>query len=359
MRKFKSFTPLMHEWEYKLIEKYLNPSDIFLEWGAGSSTLYFSDFVSKVISIEHDVDYYNEIKKCIEAFNGQNIELYHVPPTIRDQKIKRYDQLKDYIEYPVKQNLKFNKILIDGRARKECAIFISEYIDENAIVFIHDFNHNKIEGYEDKDYHNDILTKYDILEFERRGQGIVALKKKKSQLKIFKTRQDLLKSFGENLTVCEIGVFQGEFSKFIWGETNPKELVLIDLFNWKTSSGDQNGENTKFADLNEEYLQLQNHFKDQNVKIIKGDSSQVLKSFDDKYFDIIYVDGDHSYKGALKDLQTAFHKIKTNGIICGHDYNIKLYPEVVAATTDFCNQYNLQINFLTQDKLPTFGIIKI
>jgi hypothetical protein len=178
MKKFNSFKPLMHEHEYRFIEKYINKNDVLLEWGAGNSTLYFSDFVSKVISLEHDVDYYNQIKKCIDAYCVSNVELHYVAPTIKNKNVSRYEQLKDYIEYPITQNFKFNKILIDGRARKECAMFINNYLSNEDIVFIHDFNSNAVEGYVDENYHNTILEKYEIIDIEKRGQGIVALKKK-------------------------------------------------------------------------------------------------------------------------------------------------------------------------------------
>ena len=51
VNRFESYRPLMNEWEYKFIEKFLVPSDILLEWGSGNSTLYWSGLVSKVISI--------------------------------------------------------------------------------------------------------------------------------------------------------------------------------------------------------------------------------------------------------------------------------------------------------------------
>ena len=60
--KFDSFTPLRFKEEYKFIEKYLNKDDILLEWGSGNGTIYFSGLVKKLISIEHDVDYYNLIQ---------------------------------------------------------------------------------------------------------------------------------------------------------------------------------------------------------------------------------------------------------------------------------------------------------
>lgn len=173
MNKFESFTPLMRDFEYKFIEKYLTPEDILLEWGSGNSTIYFSGLVKKLISIEHDVDYYNQIKKTIDVFNIDNIDLIHIPPI---EGRNRKEQLKNYLEYPIKNNLKFTKVFIDGRGRKYCVEILKGYIDKDVIVFIHDFNHNNVEGYEDPDYFDDILSNYDIIERITDGQGIVALK---------------------------------------------------------------------------------------------------------------------------------------------------------------------------------------
>jgi len=174
--KFYFFTPLMHKDEYELIEKYLEPDDILLEWGSGSSTIYFSELVKKVISIEHDEDYYNIYKKNIEAFDVNNVDIHYVPKTSNNGT--RYEQFKDYIEFPIKKKFEFTKVLIDGRGRKNCAEILKNYIDENVIVFIHDFNYNNVEGYDDPDYFDDILKNYNILERVLTGQGIVALVKK-------------------------------------------------------------------------------------------------------------------------------------------------------------------------------------
>ena len=177
--KYEFFTPLMHKEEYKFIEKYLNNDDILLEWGAGSSTIYFSGIVKQIISIEHDIDYYQQFKKNIDAFNIQNVSLNYVKGVeVSDNKKFRHIAFKDYIEFPKTNNLKFTKVLIDGRARKHCAKFVYDLIDENMIVFIHDFNFNNVEGYIDEEYFDDILSKYDIIDRVTTGQGIVALKKK-------------------------------------------------------------------------------------------------------------------------------------------------------------------------------------
>lgn len=180
MNKFEFFTPLMHVYEYKFIEKFLNEDDIFLEWGSGNSTIYYSGIVKKLITIEHDVDYHKQTEIAIKMYDIKNIDniLIRTNDNFPATRENRYKAFEDYINYPKNNNLKFTKCLVDGRARKFCAQSIVDMIDENVIVFVHDFNYNNVEGYEDEEYFDDILKYYDIIERVTEGQGIVALKKK-------------------------------------------------------------------------------------------------------------------------------------------------------------------------------------
>jgi hypothetical protein len=97
----------MNEWEYKFIEKFLTSDDVLLEWGSGNSTLYWSGIVSKVISIEHDVDWINSLGKVIDAYDVKNIELHHIAAHSPNPIPCRYEQFKDYINYPKEKGLKF------------------------------------------------------------------------------------------------------------------------------------------------------------------------------------------------------------------------------------------------------------
>jgi precorrin-6B methylase 2 len=360
MNKFEFFTPLMHKHEYEFIKKYLNKDDILLEYGSGSGTIYFSGIVNKVIAIEHDTFWFDKVKSVIDNYSINNIELYQVNGrSVENQKLHRHIAFKDYIKFPKDRGVKFNKVLIDGRARKHCAEFIAENYDENVIVFIHDFNFNNVEGYDDEDYFSDILKKYDIIEFERSGQGIVALKKKtKSDIKVFESRIDMFKSFKTGKIIAEVGVFRGDFSEFIYSNLNPMELHLIDIFNGITHSGDKDGKNVITIDLNESYESLLEKYKDKNVKIHKGLSDKILNSFDDNYFDIIYIDAGHSYEEVKKDLEVSYNKLKPGGILSGHDYEPKRHIEVFMAVSQFCFENNLKIEYLTNDGCPSYAIIK-
>ncbi|GAB1444072.1 hypothetical protein MASR2M39_29180 [Ignavibacteriales bacterium] len=58
-----------------------------------------------------------------------------------------------------------------------------------------------------------------------------------------------------------------------------------------------------------------------NLKVIYADSAKFDFSTLNKKFDLIFIDGDHSYTGVLKDTQNAFKLLKNkNSIIVWHDY---------------------------------------
>lgn len=173
---------------------------------------------------------------------------------------------------------------------------------------------------------------------------------------MYNTRIDIFKKLNNNSIVCEIGVFKGDFSSEII-KTNPKEIHLVDIFNGKCHSGDKDGLNViHIDDMNSVYHNLKKIYKSKNnIKIIKNTSSNYLKTLPDNYFDIIYIDGNHSYKNVIVDLELSRLKIKKNGYITGHDYHPDI-GGVKLAVDYFCKKYNLKFELTTNDILPSFII---
>jgi predicted O-methyltransferase YrrM len=58
-----------------------------------------------------------------------------------------------------------------------------------------------------------------------------------------------------------------------------------------------------------------------NIVKIKSTSHHAVKIFPDNSIDLIYIDANHSYEAAKNDILSWMIKIKSNGIISGHDYN--------------------------------------
>ena len=57
-------------------EEYIKDKNKVLEWGSGTSTLYFSKIVKQFVSIEHNTEWYNRISSQI----ADNVEYYYVAP---------------------------------------------------------------------------------------------------------------------------------------------------------------------------------------------------------------------------------------------------------------------------------------
>ena len=70
----------------------------------------------------------------------------------------------------------------------------------------------------------------------------------------------------------------------------------------------------------------------QYVKPICMTSEQASGFYKDNSLDFIFIDADHRYEAVTKDLQNWFPKLKTDGIIAGHDWP---WDSVRNAVTDF------------------------
>lgn len=172
------------------------------------------------------------------------------------------------------------------------------------------------------------------------------------------TRTDLLKLVPPNSKMVEIGVFRGEFSREIIQIANPAELFLVDIWLGSYGSGDKDGNNHLNIDNMEEvYLNLYHQTKSKNnIHVIRAGSIPFLKSCEDNYFDVIYVDGDHTAKAVYEDLVWSYKKIKQGGLLMGHDFHYKIGGEVAYAVNKFCNEYRQTIEYVADDGCPSFLI---
>lgn len=79
----------------------------------------------------------------------------------------------------------------------------------------------------------------------------------------------------------------------------------------------------------------------QNIVIpIRGDSSYTLNIHKNESIDLAFIDGDHSYEGALKDLKAVFPKMKKNSTILCHDCTQN--SDVAKAVRDFCVENSIE-----------------
>lgn len=122
---------------------HLQPHHIVLEWGAGASSISIAKRVKKVFSIEHNGPFCEKIKPLLP----NNVHLSFVPYNSEEGPGEdgNYYEYQNYItkglELSQANNIKFDVILIDGRARVECAKICKQLAHPDTIIFIHDYNH--------------------------------------------------------------------------------------------------------------------------------------------------------------------------------------------------------------------------
>lgn len=142
--------PGMPEGDWKFIRSYLKPHFVMLEWGSGGSTTFFSYYVKKYYSIEHDLKWFKSTISNVEKEKRKNVIIFCVPALGKD-----YTKYTNLILNTELKDMYFDAVLIDGRNRVECAKKILNYIDENSLVFLHDA---------ERERYKEVFDYYDIID---------------------------------------------------------------------------------------------------------------------------------------------------------------------------------------------------
>jgi len=82
------------------------------------------------------------------------------------------------------------------------------------------------------------------------------------------------------------------------------------------------------------------------IIINRGYSNKEINKFDDNFFDIIYIDGNHNTEYVLEDAVYSFRKLKVNGIMIFNDYGWSIECVVEKAVDAFVLLYGKKIQFL-------------
>lgn len=161
-----------------------------------------------------------------------------------------------------------------------------------------------------------------------------------------------------NSVGIEIGVWEGAFAYYVLSKTNPEQLYLVDPWKWPPQNTERYGEADPEKDQRIEgyYNEVVRLFENNpNVSVLRMTSLEASTKFPDEFFDFIYVDGDHSYKGVISDLKSYLPKLKSDGILIGDDYGFK---SVSSAVNNFIKE-NKDTYRLVETKYGQYQIRKI
>jgi hypothetical protein len=121
-------------------------------------------------------------------------------------------------------------------------------------------------------------------------------------------------------TAVEVGVAEGKYAARFLSEWRGRQYVMVDQ--WKHIDGYNDPMNGPDAEHEERYSQAMRVANDHDgrVLVMRMDSVAAAATFEDKSLDFVYIDGDHSFEGAVRDIQAWGPKVKPGGILAGHDY---------------------------------------
>jgi len=138
---------------------------------------------------------------------------------------------------------------------------------------------------------------------------------------------------------AEIGVFQGETSRSILESTKTKHLYMVDP--WMADFDTSRGLYTTKGDPGKDYREVAHFFNEtfpDRSTIIRKESVNAVNEIDEQ-IDFVFIDANHTYEAVWQDLEVWIPKIKTGGLVMGHDW-WKKFPGVIQAVTEFCQNHN-------------------
>jgi hypothetical protein len=161
MRSFSHWTPayIYHritDWLYRsrnpqapwltpsaveYLQQALQPSFNGLEYGSGRSTTWFARRVNSLISVEHNVDWYNRVSGDIEQLHLTNVQYHRFSKPdnslgFEKQKSSEYVQASSNIK---EKSLDF--VLVDGVVRPACVDRSIPLLKPGGLLIIDDANH--------------------------------------------------------------------------------------------------------------------------------------------------------------------------------------------------------------------------
>lgn len=129
--------PWLTQGANQFLSGYIRPSDVGLEFGSGRSTLWFAARASKLVSVEHDRDWYEKVSASLMQKRLANVDYRYLAGDLDDFLVmeRAIQAITNQFEAS-----HFDFVLVDGVCRDICAREAIRLIRPGGILVIDNVN---------------------------------------------------------------------------------------------------------------------------------------------------------------------------------------------------------------------------
>lgn len=133
----------------------------------------------------------------------------------------------------------------------------------------------------------------------------------------------------------ELGVSGGRFTMFLCATIQDLTMRAVDLWQEQPDNTVEGGQTYVGWDHEKSYKNFRNGcdlFFADRVTINRMSTIEAANLVEDVSVDFVFIDADHSYEGCKNDIMAWGPKVRSGGMIAGHDYNWPTVKQAVDET---------------------------
>jgi predicted O-methyltransferase YrrM len=156
---------------------------------------------------------------------------------------------------------------------------------------------------------------------------------------------NIVKSINNDAQIVEVGSWLGQSASYMAVEiiNSNKNIKFYCVDTWSGSEEHKEYDVIKNNELYEKFLNNIEPVK-HAITPIRLPSIEASKDFTDNSLDCVFIDAGHDYESVKNDIAAWYPKVKSGGLLAGHDF--VSWATVTQAVMEFLNtnKYNLVIN---------------
>lgn len=141
-------------------------------------------------------------------------------------------------------------------------------------------------------------------------------------------RQKIRDYENHSFKLLEIGSYKGESTSIFAASLIFEKIFCMDPFEGKEDALSLLDD--EWGDVKRNFYTNTRHWD--NIHLIQDYSYNQANNFTDEFFDVIYIDADHSYESVKNEIK--LYEPKCKWIIGGHDYGVDEHPGVTDAVNE-------------------------